>query len=272
MKEKGKIMAGEEKKLWETRHPKLEKFIYRFVKYTLWASVAILTILIILAPSRVDADAPADLHPKSYYTLMYVESILGSIVITLPRKIKENWHVTIPSYMLVPFVIFLYCAIFLGEVRMFYYRVQNWDTFLHFFSAGMLATLAFSIVSLLNQSDRVPLHLTPLFLSIFAFTFAVTCGAIWEIYEFTGDALLGMNMQKWALEDGTALTGQAALADTMKDLITDVIGALVVSVSGYLSMKRYSVKWLNARQLRVDEKKARTDKDHKKEDDRHVQK
>ena len=241
-------------KTFEDRHPKLERFLFNFVNLTLWASVAILTVLIITAPSEVSnemAVAHPEVHPKSYYVLMYVESILGCIVITIPGRVEKKFHVHIPSHMMIPFVIFLYCAIFLGEVRSYYYRFVGWDTVLHFFSAGMLATLAYSIVSILNRSDQVPVSLSPGFLALFAFCFAVAAGAIWEIYEFTGDSLLGMNMQKWRTEAGVPLVGQAALADTMKDIIVDVLGAGIISLSGYFSMKRQK-NWLQERQLKVD--------------------
>ncbi|MCI6753952.1 MAG: hypothetical protein SPH34_05990 [Lachnospiraceae bacterium] len=241
-------------KTFEDRHPKLERFLFNFVNLTLWASVAILTVLIITAPSEVSnemAVAHPEVHPKSYYVLMYVESILGCIVITIPGRVEKKFHVHIPSHMMIPFVIFLYCAIFLGEVRSYYYRFVGWDTVLHFFSAGMLATLAYSIVSILNRSDQVPVSLSPGFLALFAFCFAVAAGAIWEIYEFTGDSLLGMNMQKWRTEAGVPLVGQAALADTMKDIIVDVLGAGIISLSGYFSMKRQK-NWLQERQLKVE--------------------
>ena len=241
-------------KTFEDRHPKLERFLFNFVNLTLWASVVLLTVLIITAPSEVSnemAVAHPEVHPKSYYVLMYVESILGCIVITIPGRVEKKFHVHIPSHMMIPFVIFLYCAIFLGEVRSYYYRFVGWDTVLHFFSAGMLATLAYSIVSILNRSDQVPVSLSPGFLALFAFCFAVAAGAIWEIYEFTGDSLLGMNMQKWRTEAGVPLVGQAALADTMKDIIVDVLGAGIISLSGYFSMKREK-NWLQERQLKVD--------------------
>ncbi|MCI6068003.1 MAG: hypothetical protein MR707_07210 [Galactobacillus timonensis] len=241
-------------KTFEDRHPKLERFLFNFVNLTLWASVVILTVLIITAPSEVSnemAVAHPEVHPKSYYVLMYVESILGCIVITIPGRVEKKFHVHIPSHMMIPFVIFLYCAIFLGEVRSYYYRFVGWDTVLHFFSAGMLATLAYSIVSILNRSDQVPVSLSPGFLALFAFCFAVAAGAIWEIYEFTGDSLLGMNMQKWRTEAGVPLVGQAALADTMKDIIVDVLGAGIISLSGYFSMKRQK-NWLQERQLKVE--------------------
>lgn len=39
------------------------------------------------------------------------------------------------------------------------------------------------------------------------------------------------------LEDGTPFLGRLALRDTMKDLIVDTIGAAVMSVIGYISLK-----------------------------------
>ena len=50
-------------------------------------------------------------------------------------------------------------------------------------------------------------------------------------------------MQKFALEDGTALVGRDALWDTMKDIIVDTVGALVMSVIGYISLK-YKKGWV----------------------------
>lgn len=258
LQEAKKAAAAEELRkkrvLAEEKTERLEKLLFNFVKYTMWASVLIISFLMIKAPSAAYDGMPAYVHPKAYYTLMLSESILGSVVMFAARKV-QGW-IRIPSYMLIPFVIFLYCAIFLGEVRSFYYRFAHWDTFLHFFSAGMLGSLAFSIISILNQSKKVPVTLSPGFIAMFAFCFAVACGAIWEIYEFTFDGILGLNMQKFMLEDGTQLVGRAALADTMEDLITDVCGAGLVALSGYLSMKRNSTRWLNRIQLRPSAEKA----------------
>ena len=68
-------------------------------------------------------------------------------------------------------------------------------------------------------------------------------GAVWEVYEFTFDGLLGLNMQKFALADGTELSGHLALADTMKDIIVDILGAMVASAVGYISL-RFDKHWL----------------------------
>jgi len=68
-------------------------------------------------------------------------------------------------------------------------------------------------------------------------------GVVWEVYEFAVDGLLGLNMQKYAMEDGEPLIGRAALADTMGDLIVDALGATVMSAVGYVSVK-YRTGWV----------------------------
>ena len=84
---------------------------------------------------------------------------------------------------------------------------------------------------------------------VFAFCFAVTLGVFWEIYEFTFDGILRLNMQKFMLENGTQLIGRAALLDTMKDLIVDCLGAFIMSFVGYLSL-RYKTGFIEKLQLK----------------------
>lgn len=45
-------------------------------------------------------------------------------------------------------------------------------------------------------------------------------------------------MQKFMTEPGDVmLVGRAALEDTMEDLIVDTVGALIISIAGYFSLK-----------------------------------
>lgn len=180
---------------------------------------------------------------RSDYVLMLIQCILGVVVLLYPKMFFKKRQITIPSNLYFLYMIFLFGAIFLGEVRNFYYVFPHWDLILHTFSGGMIAALGFSFVTLLNDEENIHLKLSPFFVGFFAFTFAITLGVIWEVYEFTADGLLGLNMQKFALEDGTQLVGRMALADTMEDLIVDGIGAFVVSMIGYISLK-YNKGWI----------------------------
>lgn len=193
------------------------------------------------------------------YILMLLQCLLGIAAILVPISLMRRWDVEIPRVMFLLYIGFLYCAIFLGEVRSFYYIVPHWDTILHACSGAMLGALGFSMIALLNNTQRIPMNLSPLFVSVFAFCFALALGAVWEIYEFSADALFGTNMQKFALDDGTQLVGQDALWDTMKDIIVDTGSALLVSVIGYISLK-YKKGWVEKLMIRIGHRKNRREK------------
>lgn len=212
-----------------------------FVFSSLIISIIFVIVMLFIAPTK--STTSDFIRTKSDYTLMLIQCLLGVAAMFLPSLIEKRWKFDIPNIMEVLYVIFLYCAIFLGEVRNFYYVVPHWDTILHTFSGAMLGALGFSVVSLMNDTEKWKLNLSPAFVAFFAFCFSITLGVIWEIYEFSFDGLLGLNMQKFALEDGKLLIGRNALLDTMKDLIVDGIGALVISIIGFISLK-YKKGWI----------------------------
>ena len=205
------------------------------------ASIIFVIVRLFIAPGTPNENLPFQ-KVRSDYALMLAQCVLGLFMIYLPYLLQKKWKILFPDMMYILFFIFLYCAIYLGEVRSFYYTVAHWDTILHLTSAAMLATLGFNIVSLLNDSTVVKMNMSPFFVAFFAFCFAVMAGAIWEIYEFTFDGILGFNMQKFATYEGVQLIGRAAVMDTMKDICADTISALVVSILGYTQLRVINYK------------------------------
>ena len=218
-----------------------------FVFSSLIISIVFVVVMLFLAPSK--NIGPTFIRTKSDYVLMLLQCLLGIAAMFLPSIIEKKFKFDIPNIMEVLYVIFLYCAIFLGEVRNFYYIIPYWDTILHTFSGAMLGALGFSVVSLMNETEKWNLNLSPAFVAFFALCFSVTLGVVWEVYEFTFDGLLGLNMQKFALEDDNLLIGRNALIDTMKDLIVDGIGAFVISIIGFISLK-HKKGWLECLAIR----------------------
>ena len=226
------------------------KVINIFVMASLVLSIPLVAIMMIMAPNEPDPTLPFK-RLKTDYILMFLQCIVGIFAMLLPKFLHERISIRIPAGMMLMYVIFLYCSIYLGEVRSFYYAIPHWDTILHTFSGGMLGTLGFSLITILNGTEKVPVNLSPIFVVIFAFCFAVTLGAIWEFYEFFADGVLGTNMQKFAFENGEKMIGRNALMDTMKDLIVDSIGAFVASGIGYISLK-YKKGWVESFLLKKD--------------------
>lgn len=198
--------------------------------------VPVIFILIRMLTGKIQT-SDAGYHSTADYLLMIIQCLLGCVALHIPAIISKKLHFQIPGLMYGLYITFLYCAIFLGEVRSFYYRIPHWDTYLHGMSSLMTGFLGMIFISVLNRDEKVTMKLSPFFVALFAFSFSVMIGAVWEIYEYTFDGLLGLNMQKFMLVDGTVLQGHAALSDTMKDLIVDASGALIASVIGYFSVK-----------------------------------
>ena len=174
---------------------------------------------------------------RADYVLMLVQCALGIVVIHLPAIISRRFKFEIPAVLYFIYIIFLYCAIFLGEVRHFYYVIPFWDDILHCMSSVMTGLFGFMAVAILNHNTKVRMNLSPFFLALFAFCFSVAVGTVWEIYEFAADEFMGLNMQKFMLENGTVLIGHDAISDTMKDIVIDCIGAFFATVMGYFSIK-----------------------------------
>lgn len=226
----------------KVKRERLSKALFWFVMFSLIASIAYIIVSIVLAPSDPDMAADGQ-RIKGDYALMLLQCTLGVLALFLPSFLSHKFSLKIPSGMLVLYVIFLYGAVYLGEVKNFYYHVAHWDTILHTFSGVMLGALGFSVVNILNRHEKVPMQLSPAFVAFFAFCFAVTMGVIWEFYEFACDGLMDLNMQKYKLENGTELIGRTAVIDTVKDLIVDSIGALCICIVGYFSIK-LKKQWL----------------------------
>lgn len=166
------------------------------------------------------------------------------IVITLlPLVLGKRFAVTIPPEFELLAVVFIYGSLFLGEVQGYYLRFWWWDAVLHAGSGVLLGILGFLLVHTMNELESVELQLRPRFVALFAFTFSIGMGALWEIFEFSMDQLFNLNMQK------------SGLIDTMWDLIVDTAGALFISLVGwsYLSkagtnsfLERWIAKFIEA--------------------------
>ena len=139
-----------------------KKIIGALLLITLLFSILYSIVKIVNAPHEGEG-LDESVRVKSDYTLMLIQCVLGLIVMAIPSLIERRWMINIPNYMYVLYFIFLYCAIYLGEVRNFYFAIPHWDTILHAFSGAMLGALGFSLVSILNGSKHLRLKLSPFY-------------------------------------------------------------------------------------------------------------
>ena len=153
--------------------------------------------------------------------------MLGILILTFaPAVVRRNYRVFLPVEFDFITILFVFFAIFLGEWQDYYNKFWWWDILLHSGSGFLIGIAGFLLVYILNSQRKIQLQMKPLFISLFAFAFALAFGALWEILEFSLDQTFSLNMQK----DG--------LADTMWDLIVDAIGAAVISILGFFYLRK----------------------------------
>ena len=201
-------------------------------------------------------------------------SVITFFLLLLPSIISRKLRIELPSTLEIFLLCFIFAATILGEINKFYVRVPHWDTVLHTINGFCFAAIGFSLVDMLNRHERVSLRLSPLFLAIVAFCFSMTIGVLWEFYEYAGDRFFVLDMQKDTVihefnsvsldetqnnipvrvtdirdvavihSDGSmqplGLGGylDVGIHDTMKDLLVNMVGAIVFSAIGYCFVKQ----------------------------------
>lgn len=193
---------------------------------------------------------------------------LTLILLIMPSLIQITFKVELPTTLEIIILVFIFAAEILGEISEFYLVFPFWDAVLHTLNGFLAAAIGFSMVDLLNRSEKTAFNLSPLFTAIVAFCFSMTIGVVWEFFEFGMDQIVGYDMQKDTVVHTiksvtldpagrnvpyvisniteTAVNGQElglggyldiGLIDTMQDLIVNFIGAFVFSVLGFFYVR-----------------------------------
>lgn len=199
--------------------------------------------------------------------------ILSLFVMSIPALLHTTLHLRMPNILEIAIAVFVFSAEILGEISNFYGQFAFWDTMLHTINGFLAAAIGFSVIDLLNTHAK-GIKLSPLFVALVSFCFSMTVGVLWEFFEFGGDRLAHLDMQKDRIVqsvssvefdpehdnnaitiDGIAYTvlydsnGNELLTieggyldigiiDTMKDLLVNMAGAIVFSTFGYLYIHR----------------------------------
>lgn len=198
--------------------------------------------------------------------------VLTLILLILPFFIQRAFKITLPNLLEIIILCFIFSAEILGEINSFYIHIPEWDTILHTLNGFLVAGIGFSLVDLLNKNIKA-VNLSPLFVSIVAFSFSMTIGVMWEFFEYSADRIVKFDMQKdevissiYTVSLDSTKSNQVipienidhtiiydhegnviatipngyldiGLRDTMNDLLVNFIGAVIFCCFGYLYLQ-----------------------------------
>ena len=194
--------------------------------------------------------------------------VLTLVLFLVPSFLEVSLRIDLPTALECIILLFIFAAEILGELSAYYVKVPFWDTMLHTVNGFLCAAIGFSLIDIMNRSDRFSLKLSPLYVAVAAFCFSMTVGVLWEFFEFFMDMVFATDMQKDVIVQrissvaldptnsnhavviegitDTAVNGRSlgiggyldiGLIDTMKDLLVNFVGAVVFSVTGFFYVR-----------------------------------
>ncbi|MFA6940751.1 MAG: hypothetical protein WCQ54_07170 [Clostridiaceae bacterium] len=155
---------------------------------------------------------------------------LAAICILLPfliTSIANIKDIVLPQSFQLISVLFVILAQYFGEIKKFYIVFWWWDLLLHIISGSYaVITVLYLIQGIIIKEKGAAKQRYTIFTLIFAFSFSIALGTLWEMFEFTGDYLFKTTMVKGGLED------------TASDLIVKILSALITSIIYYYRLNQ----------------------------------
>ncbi len=167
-------------------------------------------------------------------------SALAVIIIGLmPLFLSKVFKIRFSPVLISTYITFVFVAHFVGSVIDTYDRVDWYDDLTHTIFGAVGGLMAIYLFTSFNDYKQFKYRT----MAIFVFFFPIAFGAVWEIYEFAADEILGLIMQRaeWVIDSGYS---QYATADTVHDLWVTFIGATVVLIALGLHTKNPDKKFV----------------------------
>lgn len=190
------------------------------------------------------------LTSNELFSYFYCIATFCFVLLPLALSITFKWKMSNLFYIV--FTIYTFGPI-LGAVYNFYYHISWWDIFLHVTAGAVFAAVGTMLAEHLNRGNKTNFILV----AMFGLLLSIGIAVFWEFFEYGSDALLNSDMQadtiitdiytKINRTDGltdvfenitiTTVNGESlniagyldiGLIDTMWDMITETIGAVVV--------------------------------------------
>ncbi|WP_267639980.1 hypothetical protein [Haloarchaeobius amylolyticus] len=163
-----------------------------------------------------------------------VNAGIGLLVLQLPALLERDYGIPMDAGL----TLWITSAVFLhalgtaglpGMSKNLYVATSWWDHMTHALSSSVVAGAGYATVRALDE-HRDDIYLPPRFTFVFILSFVIAFGVVWEVVEFA----LGLLANVY---EGKAFLTQFGVDDTMRDLLFNTLGGLVVAVWGqaYLS-------------------------------------
>jgi uncharacterized membrane protein YjdF len=144
------------------------------------------------------------------------------LITFIPAVLERNYNLPLDPWL----GLWITTAVFLHTLGSagLYGRIFFWDNITHAMSASLIAAAGYTTARAVDiHSDEI--HIPPRFVFVYIFVIVLSFGVVWELFEFGLDVV--------AETTGVAMPlAQHGLDDTVRDMMFNSVGALLVAVFG----------------------------------------
>jgi len=159
--------------------------------------------------------------------LIQTVAIIAILTTFIPSFLNKFFKINTPSIIEAIYLMFLYGLLILGELRGFYSGSIWWSFIMTFTASLALGFIALNFIHVLHKTNRI--NTNPILAAILIFSLTLSLATLWEVFEFTLDITIHSGLQK-------------GLIDTMQDILISILGAILISIAGYNSIRTGSSK------------------------------
>ena len=151
---------------------------------------------------------------------------IGLVITVLPAVLERNYDLPLDPWL----GVWITTAVFLHTLGSagLYGLIYWWDNLTHAMSASLVAAVGYTAARAVDlHSDDI--HVPRRFVFVYIFIVVLSFGVIWELFEFGLDIIA----------DETGITmplAQHGLDDTVRDLMFNSLGALLVALFGQVHL------------------------------------
>jgi AcrR family transcriptional regulator len=159
-------------------------------------------------------------------TKAITNGIVALLVTVLPARLERNYELPLDPWL----GLWITAAVFLHTLGSagFYGAVGWWDHLTHATSASLVAGVGYTAARAIDlHSDQIAIPRR--FAFVYIFVVVLSFGVVWELFEFGLDALSNVTGVTMPL-------AQKGLDDTVRDLMFNSLGALLVALFGQVHL------------------------------------
>lgn len=145
-------------------------------------------------------------------------ALIGLLLSVVPQLIVRQLNLRLPLLYELVVLGFIVASVMMGEFFGAYDRFGWWDSMLHLSSGVIIGYIGYMILFTMHHRDM--LNVSAGVIAFLTFSVSMMVAAMWEVFEFAADELLGATMQH-------------GNTDTMVDIVLAMLGSLIATLAAY---------------------------------------